>query len=158
MLLRISGLVGLATDAELAERLHTLSHRGQVETLTLPTRDLARRRLRANTDAGTECAIALPRSQALCNGAVLVMEEERAVVVRVVEQPWLTLEARDSAAALELGFLAGHHHWRVRIDGIRLHVALEGPPSRYLDRIQGQLREGTVRVIDGVAEAVIDDA
>ena len=46
-MLRIETILGSATSAEFAGRLHDLAHAGRVETLRLPASDVARRRLRA---------------------------------------------------------------------------------------------------------------
>ena len=84
-MLKLETILGLATDPDIAEALHRLEHHGQVEYLTLSEADTQRHRLRALTDRGTECAIALPRHQHLSNGAVLLLEKDRAVVVRMQE-------------------------------------------------------------------------
>ena len=142
MALRIHRVIGNARDAALAERLHRLEHEGLVEYLTLERDDVHRRRLRARTDRATECLIALPREQALQDGAVLALDEARAVVVRLKVERWLALAPRDEAAALELGYFAGNLHWRVRFEGPRLLVALEGPKADYLARLEPLLRSG----------------
>ena len=141
----MTSLVGLASDADVGERLHALSHAGQVEYVTLSRADMSRHRLRVTTDQGTECAIALPRSETLANGAVLLLEAERAIVVRMQEEDWLDIAAVDDAAALELGYLAGNMHWRVRFDGAVLKIALEGPEASYLARLAPLLDSGRVR-------------
>lgn len=152
MALRIHRVIGNARDAELAERLHRLEHEGLVEYLTLGRDDVHRRRLRARTDRGTECLIALPRDQALSDGAVLALDEARAIVVRLEVERWLSLAPRDEAAALELGYFAGNLHWRVRFEGPRLLVALEGPEKDYLARLEPLLRDGrAARVEDDAA-------
>ena len=152
MALRIHHVIGNARDAELAERVHRLEHEGLVEYLTLGRDDVHRRRLRARTDRGTECLIALPRDQALADGAVLALDEARAVVVRLEVERWLSLAPRDEAAALELGYFAGNLHWRVRFEGPRLLVALEGPEKDYLARLEPLLRDGrAARVEDDAA-------
>jgi urease accessory protein len=148
-MLRLETILGLATAPEFAEALHQLEHRGRVEYLTLSEADTQRHRLRALTDRGTECAIALPRHQRLTNGAVLLLEKDRAVVVRMQELQWLTLQARDAAAALELGYFAGNMHWKVEFDGGRLRIALQGPAETYLERLSHFLEDGrAVRVND----------
>ena len=81
-MLRVTGLVGDASDPDIGERLHGLSHAGRIEYVSLSRADLSRRRLRATSDKGTDCAIVLPRSERLFNGAVLHLDDERAVVVR----------------------------------------------------------------------------
>ncbi len=144
-MVRVTSLFGVARDEDVDERLHALSHAGQVEYVTLSRADMNRHRLRVVTDRGTECAIALPRSEKLANGAVLLLEAERAIVVRMQEEVWLDLCAADDAAALELGYLAGNMHWRVRFDGAVLKIALDGPEASYLARLAPLLDSGRVR-------------
>jgi urease accessory protein len=143
-MLRITSLVGEASDPDIGERLHELSHGGKVEYVTLGRNDMSRHRLRVATDKGTECAVALPRSQRLSNGAVLLLEDGRGIVVRMREQAWLRLAARDAGAALELGYLAGNMHWRVRFDGPVLEIALDGAEDAYLARLAPLLEGGRV--------------
>lgn len=146
--MRLTKVLGSAGDAGVGERLHALSHDGRVEYLTLGRADMSRRRLRATTDRGTDCAIALPRAEALSNGAVLLLSPERAIVVRMAEEDWLEIEGADAAAALELGYLAGNLHWRVRFEGATLKIALEGPEAAYLARLAPLLEAGRARKRD----------
>ena len=148
MSLRFTSIAGQSSDLAVAEKLHTLGHEGKVEYLTISGSDLARKRLRVHTDKGTECAIALPRSMSLEHGAVLELSKDRAIVVQVEELPWLTLEAIDTPTALRVGFLAGHHHWRVKFSGTRMQVALDGPQDAYTDRLRLELDAGSVRIVE----------
>jgi urease accessory protein len=148
MEVRITEILGFASDPALAERLHELGHAGRVEHLMLAQEDVHRRRLRAQTDQGTDCLIALPREQALGDGAVLVLDEVLAVVVHLAEEHWLAFAPRDAAAALELGYFAGNLHWRVRFEGDRLLVALEGQEEDYLSRLKSFLDDGRARRAD----------
>lgn len=131
----IDRIVGSRLDPEIADRLHHLDHHHAVDVLAIDNADLARRRLRSTTGKGEEVAIALPRDQILFDGAVLVLDPDRALVVRVGAERWLHLVPQDRAAALELGYHAGNLHWRVRFEGDVLLVALEGPPEEYLARL-----------------------
>ena len=131
----IDRIVGSKLDPEIADRLHHLDHQHAVDVLAIDSADLARRRLRATTDKGEEVAIALPRDEILFDGAVLVLDSDRARVVRVGAERWLRLVPSDRAAALELGYHAGNLHWRVRFEGEDLLVALEGAPEDYLARL-----------------------
>jgi urease accessory protein len=146
-LLRLTRVLGKASDVALAARLHELDHAGRVERLSLSGADIGRHRLHAETDRGTECAIILPRSERLANGAVLLLESDRAIVVRLAEAEWLTLEPRDAAAAIELGYFAGNMHWPVRFDGARLRIQLNGPAADYLQRLEHLLADGRVRQV-----------
>lgn len=142
----IDAIHGLRTDPQLAEQLHQLSHRGVVETLQILPHDLPRRRFRAVTDHGTACFVSLARSEPLFDGAVLHLDGQRAVVVRVGAQRWLRLQATDAAAALELGYHAGNLHWRIRFDGDALLVAADAPDEIYLARVRALLDSGRVRL------------
>ena len=108
--------------------------------------DTQRHRLRVTTDAGTDCAIALARSDSLCNGAVLLLEHARAIVVRMKEQSWLDLQPRDTAAALEIGYWIGNLHWRVEFAGTTIRIALDGPEQAFLDRLAPYLADGRIRL------------
>jgi urease accessory protein len=142
----LNRIVGQARDPEIAERLHRLEHRGRVERVRLAGEDLRRHRLRAATDAGTECAIALPRDCHLADGSVLLLEEDRAIVVAALQQRTLRLVPRDAAAALELGYFAGNMHWSVRFDGAALEIVLSGSAEAYLERLQHLLADGRIRL------------
>ena len=146
-MLKLESIVGAATDPSIAERLHHLDHHGRVEYLSLSSEDTQRHRMRASTDSGTECAIVLDRAQHLYNGAVLMLTDEKAVVVRMLETEWLTMAPRDTAAALELGYFAGNMHWAVRFEGAWLRIALQGPVERYLERLHSFIADGRARQI-----------
>jgi urease accessory protein len=146
-MLRLTQVLGTASEPHLAERLHALSHRGAVEYVTLRREDVSRRRLHVFTDRGTEGAIILDRNDPLSNGAVLLIEDDRAVVVKLEEAPWLALEPRDAAAALELGYFCGNMHWKVRFVGEYLHVSLQGPREDYIDRLLHLIADGRVGVV-----------
>ncbi len=142
-------ILGAASDAEMHEVLHRLEHADGLDSLTIEPTDLARRRMRLTSAKGRDCALALPRSEKLFNGAVLALHDDWALVVRVNEERWLRLRPRDTPAALELGYNAGNLHWRVRFDTGDLLVALEGPEETYLARLEQQLAEGLCREVVG---------
>ena len=99
----------------MAEALHALEHKGAVDVAVDSRRPMSsRRRLRARTAERGGLAIALPRDQTLFDGAVLLLEAARAIVVRVDTERWLRLSPRSIADAVELGYHAGNLHWRVR--------------------------------------------
>ncbi len=134
-MLLIERVLGSRLEPSLAERIHHLEHHGAVDILMVASADVPRRRLRATTRGGADVAIALPRDQQLFDGAVLLLEPERAIVVRVAEERWLRLQPRSIADAIELGYHAGNLHWRVRFEGETLLVALEAPIDDYLARL-----------------------
>jgi len=147
-MLTLTAVLGHAAEPALAERLHHLAHHGAVEYLEVAPQDASRHRLRLVTDRGTDCAIALPREAHLDDGAVLLLETDRAIVVRLGAQRWIRLTPADAATALELGYLAGNLHWQVRFDGEALLVARHGPLDDYRARLAPLLAAARVTLDD----------
>jgi urease accessory protein len=145
--LRIEGIIGEAADPALHDALHALEHAGRLEYVTLGADDMLRRRLRVTTDRGSECAIALAREDKLFDGAVLVLEDDRAVVVRAEETSWLVVAPADIAAAIELGYCSGNMHWRVAFAGPVLRIAMNGAKVDYLARLAPLIDAGRVKEV-----------
>lgn len=143
-MITITHILGNARDHAISQALNHIEHDGRLETIVLDQQDTQRHRLRVNTDLGNEVAIALSRNEHLENGSVLLLEGHRAIVVRMTLAQWLVFEARDTAAALELGYFAGNMHWKVRFDGVRLQVAVIGDPTGYLERLDHLIAEQKV--------------
>jgi urease accessory protein len=143
-MITITGIVGTASDPSLSDRLHHLEHDDRVETLVVGEEDSSRRRLRGKTDKGTDVAIALERSGELVDGAVLLLEDSRAIVLRKTQQRWLRLVPRDADAALEAGYCAGNHHWKVLFEPGALLIATQGPAEHYVDRLKHLVAAGRI--------------
>lgn len=148
----VTSILGSIDDPQFHDDLHRLEHAGHLEWLILPRADLARRRLRAATDKGSEIAIALPRDVGLFDRALLVQESDLAVAVRVEAERWLRLRPRDQATALALGYHAGNLHWRVRFDGDLLLVALERPYDSYVERLSEFLDDRSIAIEESADE------
>ena len=132
---RIDRVIGWLSDPAIAAQVHDLDHHGHVEHVDLEPADAARHRLRVVTDLGTELAIALDRDDTLGDGAVLLLEGDRAIVLRLAARRWLRLRPATTAAALALGHRAGHLHWTVELVGAELAVAIEGNDDDYVARL-----------------------
>jgi urease accessory protein len=136
--LNITHVLGSRLDPSFSERLHRLEHCNAVDELRLSGAELDRQQLLTTTERGQDLAIALPRHQCLFDGAVLLLEEARAIVVRSAGQRWLRLAPHSISDAIELGYHVGKLGWRVRFEGEVLFVAVEGRPENYMVRL-GQL-------------------
>jgi urease accessory protein len=146
-MLRLNAIVGQSTDPQFFEKLHHLQHEGRVERILLGSEDAARHRLRVRTDAGSECAISLPRDQRLTNGSILLLEEDRAIVVMMRDEQVLKLVPADTAAALELGYFAGNMHWPVRFHGAELHILMQGSAASYLERLDPMMASKRIALV-----------
>jgi len=135
-MIQINQILGHAHDSKLSNQIHDLSHHNKVEYIVLDRANLQRRRFRAQTDKGTDCAISISRNNKLSNGAVLLLEDDRAIVVKMAEDQWLSLKPNDLSSAIELGYFAGNMHWRVKFENAQLDIALESPEEVYLDRLK----------------------
>ena len=132
----ITEILGSASDPEFTDLLHAISHEGILEHLEITQRDAQRRRFRGKTARGTDCAITLSRDTQLNNGDVLLLEAERAIVVRVDVERWLRIIPRDATVALRLGYHGGNLHWRVKFEESNLLILLEGSLENYMARLQ----------------------
>jgi urease accessory protein len=135
-MLRLHGVVGHSADSHLHSRLHALEHAGAIELLFMAEADVGRRRLRLTTDKGTDCAVSVDHAEDLSDGAVLLIDAARAIVLRVGAPRMWRLKARDATAAMQLGWHAGNLHWRVRFEGDVLTVLLGGPLEDYRERLR----------------------
>ncbi len=140
-MLQIHKVLGHSHDSNLSGLLHDLSHHNKVEYIVLDHANLQRRRFRTKTDKGTDCAISISRDKKLSNGAVLLLETDRAIVVKMSEDQWLSLKPHDISTAIELGYFAGNMHWRVKFGKERIDIALESPEEIYLDRLKDFFNE-----------------
>src|SRR4029453_19681002 len=109
-MLRIYNVLGSRLETAFSERIHHLEHRGAVDVVNIPVADLARRRVLGTTRRGEELAIALPRHQKLFDGAVLLIDGERAIVVRAATERWMRLEPRSTSDGFELAYTPGNLH------------------------------------------------
>ena len=112
----------------------------------VPPEEAGRKRFRLATDRGTDCAVSLERDEDLVDGALLYLDQERAIVARFGRERLWRLRPVDAAAALRLGWNAGNLHWRVRFQGEVLFVALEGRPEDYTARLGDMISERRVGV------------
>ncbi|MFM0369888.1 urease accessory protein UreE [Paraburkholderia aspalathi] len=147
-----TSIIGSAAEPRIADLLHSLEHHGRVDYVTLAADDIKRHRLRALTQRGDECGIALDRDMHLFDGAVLRLDRDAALVVRTEDTRWLRLVPRDAAAALELGYFAGNMHWKVRFDRGALEIAVKGALDDYLQRLAPMLADQRIRLANDVSD------
>jgi len=133
--LRINRIIGSRLDQAFHDRLHRLERRNAVDEVQLSIDDLERRQFATKTRRGQDLVIALPRHHRLFDGAVLLLDDCQAIVVRTAGQRWLRLEPRSIGDAVELGYQIGHLGWPVRFEGEVLFVEVQGRPENYMVRL-----------------------
>jgi urease accessory protein len=153
IMLRIDRIIGSRLDQAFHDRLHRLERRNAVDEVRLSVDDLERRQFAIRTRHGQDLVIALPRHQRLFDGAVLLLDDSRAIVVRTAGQRWLRLEPRSIGDAVELGYQIGHLGWPVRFEGEVLFVEVQGRPENYMVRLGDLIwsRRVAMSVIDAGA-------
>jgi urease accessory protein len=140
-------VIGHQDDQALADQLATLRSEDRVVYLRIPRHELGRRRFKVAGSDGLEYGIALSRDTALGDGCVLQLDAGRAVVVVAEEESRLALRATTIEGGIQLGFHAGHLHWRVRMADDGMTVLLEAPVEDYLARIRTYLDDGSIEVL-----------
>lgn len=143
-MIQIYKIIGHLHDSEITNKIHNLSHQGKVEYIELDHDNLRRKRFRAKTDKGTDCAVTISRNQELSNGSVILLEDDRAIVIKMTVDEWLSLKPIDITAAIELGYFAGNMHWRVKFEKECLYIALESPEEVYLDRLKDLFNQNKI--------------
>lgn len=111
----------------------------KVDYLEISPEDEKRRRFRSKTMAGTTVNISINRETELSEGAVLHESDEIIILLRVKSRSQLILEPHSTYAGLQLGFLAGHLHWKTQILERRLRVEVETDVAEYQTRLDDYL-------------------
>lgn len=143
----ITQSIGHETDDELSGELHRLEHAGKVERVYLGETIVGRRRFRVTGDKGNAFGVILDVDPSMIDGRVLILEVDRAVILYQGEPETLTLQATDMEGGIQLGWHAGHLHWRVRFDRDRMVVLLDAPAEDYLARIAPYVASGQIAVV-----------
>src|SRR5260221_9965397 len=128
-MLNINHVLGSRLEPAFSERIHRLEHHNAVDIVELSAADLERQQLSTITRGGEELEIALPRHQKLFDGAVLLLDDIHAIVVRAANRRWLRLEPRSLSDAIELGYHVGNLHWRGRLQRQAALGGVEGRPG-----------------------------
>ena len=139
-----TNIIGSSAQVDYSEKLHSLEHEDQLDYVSLSSDDIQRKRLKVTSYKGKEFGIALPREQKLYDGAILNITDHYALIVRCKDVKWLRCTAKDTAAALELGYFAGNMHWSVRFNGHVLEIALKGKLEDYQQRVHHLWSDGRV--------------
>ena len=126
---RVDGIVGnVDDDPDLAAAVDDHEAAGTLETVELDDTDRKRSRLRVKTDSGTDLGVLVDQPE-LAAGDVLVLTDDRAVVVAFESREVFVIEFSGSetavATVVELGHRIGNQHWDVAVDGGTIYVPVD---------------------------------
>ncbi|TQQ80134.1 urease accessory protein UreE [Halonotius roseus] len=126
---RVDGVVGnVESDPDLAAEIDAHEQADTLETVVLDDTERKRSRLRVTTDAGTDLGVLVDQPE-LVAGDVLLLDEERAVVVAFEEREAFVIEFSAAEAAVstgvELGHRIGNQHWDIAVDGATIYIPVE---------------------------------
>lgn len=158
---RVDGVVGnVDRDPALADAVAEHEAAGTLETIVLDDTERRRSRLRVTTDSGTDLGVLVDQPE-LAAGDVLVLDDDRAVVVAFEEREAFVVEfpAAEAAVetAVELGHRIGNQHWDVAIEGNTLYVPVEADRAIIEDVLGPYLpADATTRYETVDAERFID--
>lgn len=118
------------TDESLADTYDAYEAADKVETVTVDPEQRKRSRVRTTTDDGTEIGIVVDDRSELESGDVLVLNDDRMIVVEFEKREVMVIEYPDPesfddvASVAKLGHAIGNHHWDLQTrDGV-LYVPL----------------------------------
>lgn len=129
-------IVGFESDPKIADKLHSLEHKGALDIIDVKFEDAQRRRMRLKSRKGKSYYLTLSRDQKLSNGSVLSLEDNSAIVVRVADGPKIRIIPHDTSSALRLGYFCGNLHWKVGFKKKFIEIVLDGEAQNYLDRLE----------------------
>ncbi|MFD1570643.1 urease accessory protein UreE [Halorubrum laminariae] len=123
---RVDGVIGnVDADPELAEAVASHEREGTLERVVLDDTERRRSRLRVATEAGTELGVLVDQPE-LTAGDVLLIDDDRAVVVAFESREAFVVEfpAAEAAVstAVEFGHRIGNQHWDVAVEGDTVYV------------------------------------
>lgn len=124
---RVNGIVGNATDPELSDAIAAHDAAGTLETVSLKSSDRKKSRLRVESDAGTDLGVLVDKP-ALSEGDVLVLSDDRAVVVAFESREAFVIDLPESAvpaSVVELGHRIGNQHWDIAVETHTVYIPVE---------------------------------
>lgn len=151
-MLLVRSIIGTLGDERFAER--------RVELLALDWAQAAKRRLRAETEAGTDVAIDLPHGSYLADGAVLHDDGTCVIAVRRTAEPGLVIRFDQrlppetvAEHAARVGHAFGNQHVPLDVGGGAIRVPLTTSEAVARRTVEGLHLDGVSIAVEPVAFA-----
>jgi urease accessory protein len=121
------------SDWKLKKQCDELSKRGACEVITISRFESQRTRMRKVSDKGTDIAISLPLGKHIRNGDILVMTEEKSIVIEISPEKVISISIKEENISLQklieisvrIGHTIGNLHRPLRIEKNKIYFPIQ---------------------------------
>ncbi len=121
------------SDMELKIQCDELSKRDAYEVITISRFESQRTRMRKVSDKGTDIAISLPPGKHIRNGDILVMTEEKSIVIEISPEKVISISIKEENISLQklieisirIGHTIGNLHRPLRIEKNKIYFPIQ---------------------------------
>lgn len=148
-MLNINRVVGnVHKDHELGQKYHQMSGKQLSETIRISRSEAQRVRMRKTSDKGTDVAIMLPQNTHIKHGDVLLLDNDRIIVVEVQPERVAVIAIENIAShhlleiAAKVGHTIGNLHRPIKIENNNIILPIQAESELdLLKKIIGSITE-----------------
>jgi len=127
-----SVLGNINNDKKLKEKYDEMAARNVCETIKISRLESQRVRMRKISDKGTDVALTLPPGTRLKHGDVIIITENKMVVVGIEPESVIMLEIRDNIhqddvveVPVRIGHTIGNLHRPIKLEGNKIYFPIQ---------------------------------
>ena len=126
-----SVLGNISNDQRLKEKYDEMDAKKACETIVVSRLESGRVRMRKTSDKGSDIALILPTGSRLRHGDVVVMTEDKMVVVGVQPEDVIGIEVRNNIRAddieipVKVGHAIGNLHRPIKLEGNKIYFPIQ---------------------------------
>ena len=132
-LIKVDSIVGnINNDKNFKEKYKEMTARKTCETIKISRLESQRVRMRKLSDKGTDVALTLPAGTKLRHGDVIVMTENKMVVVGIEPEDVIMIEIRDNIheddiikVPVRVGHTIGNLHRPIKLEGNKIYFPIQ---------------------------------
>jgi urease accessory protein len=132
-LITVDSIIGnINNDKKFKEKYEQMTARKVCETIIISRLESQRVRMRKLSDKGTDLSLILPPGTKLRHGDVIIMTENKMVVVGIEPEKVITIEIRDNPheddiveVAVRLGHTIGNLHRPIKLEGNKIYFPIQ---------------------------------
>ena len=127
-----SVLGNINNDKKLKEKYDEMTARKVCETIKISRLESQRVRMRKISDKGTDVALTLPPGTRLKHGDVIIITENKMVVVGIESEDFIMIEIKDNIhqddiveVPVRVGHTIGNLHRPIRLEGNKIYFPIQ---------------------------------